>query len=58
MRGVLEGLLRKVMFDLPSIDGAIECAVTETAVTEGAEVKITFASEGAAAPAALAGYTD
>lgn len=58
LRGVLEGLLRKVMFDLPSIDGAIECAVTETAVTEGAEIKITFAPEGAAAPAALAGYTD
>lgn len=41
LRAVMESLLRKVMFDLPSIEGATECAVDECSVTdEGAKVRI------------------
>lgn len=40
LRGVMEGLLRKTMFELPSLEGASECLVDEAAVNEEAAVRI------------------
>lgn len=35
LRGVMEGLLRKAMYELPSLEGARECLVDESAVENG-----------------------
>ncbi len=43
LRGVMEGLLRKTMFDLPSLEGASECLVDEEAVENGEGLKIATA---------------
>jgi ATP-dependent Clp protease ATP-binding subunit ClpX len=39
LRGVMESLLRKAMFDLPSIEGSKRCLVDEEAVTRGQVAK-------------------
>ncbi|MCU7844344.1 MAG: ATP-dependent Clp protease ATP-binding subunit ClpX [Candidatus Thiodiazotropha sp. (ex Monitilora ramsayi)] len=41
LRGVLEGLLRKVMYEMPSIDGASCCLVDEEAVNGDTPVCVT-----------------
>ncbi|MDJ0738494.1 MAG: ATP-dependent Clp protease ATP-binding subunit ClpX [Gammaproteobacteria bacterium] len=45
LRGVMEGLLRKTMFDLPTTVGASECLVDEQAAGAGQAVKITIAAD-------------
>jgi ATP-dependent Clp protease ATP-binding subunit ClpX len=40
LRGVMEGLLRKVMFDMPTIEGATYCLVDEQAVNGESELSI------------------
>ena len=43
LRGVMESLLRKSMFELPSMEGASECTVDEAAVEKGEVEKIALA---------------
>ena len=40
LRGVMEGLLRKVMYEMPSIDGAKACLIDEKNVTQEIAVAI------------------
>jgi ATP-dependent Clp protease ATP-binding subunit ClpX len=40
LRGVMEGLLRKVMFDIPSIQGATRCLIDEKNVKQELPVRI------------------
>ncbi|MET0090141.1 MAG: ATP-dependent Clp protease ATP-binding subunit ClpX [Candidatus Thiodiazotropha sp.] len=40
LRAVMEGMLRKVMFDMPSIEGAKECLIDETQVTDHSTISI------------------
>jgi ATP-dependent Clp protease ATP-binding subunit ClpX len=54
LRGVLEGLLRKAMFALPSIEGAVECTVNEAVVTDGTAVQIICAPAATVVSAPLA----
>jgi ATP-dependent Clp protease ATP-binding subunit ClpX len=48
LRGVMEGLLRKAMFEMPSLDGARECLVDEAAVNGEEAVRIDCAQAAAA----------
>ncbi|MES9967181.1 MAG: ATP-dependent Clp protease ATP-binding subunit ClpX, partial [Sedimenticola sp.] len=41
LRGVMEGLLRKVMYDMPSLEGAMGCVVDEDAAKGDKPVGIT-----------------
>ncbi len=40
LRGVMEGLLRKTMFDMPSREGVKECLVDEESVSDGKAVEM------------------
>lgn len=53
LRGVLEGLLRRTMFELPSLEGAVECVVDESVVNDGEAVRIAYrqAASGLGGPA-------
>jgi ATP-dependent Clp protease ATP-binding subunit ClpX len=46
LRGVMEGLLRKVMYEMPSIDGAKACLIDESHVTQESQVTISCDEEG------------
>lgn len=41
LRGVMEALLQKTMFELPSMSNATSCWVSEAAVVQGTEIEIT-----------------
>ncbi|MBV2092830.1 MAG: ATP-dependent Clp protease ATP-binding subunit ClpX [Candidatus Thiodiazotropha sp. (ex Ctena orbiculata)] len=43
LRGVMEGLLRKVMYEMPSIDGAKACLIDEKHVTQ--EIAVTISCD-------------
>jgi ATP-dependent Clp protease ATP-binding subunit ClpX len=44
LRGVMEGLLRKAMYEMPSLEGATGCLAEEESVMEGKPLKITYAN--------------
>ena len=44
--GVLEGLLQRTMFDLPSIPGVLACRVEAPAVEAGTGVELVYAESG------------
>jgi ATP-dependent Clp protease ATP-binding subunit ClpX len=45
LRGVMEGLLRKVMYEMPSIDGAKACLIDESHVIQESQVTISCDEE-------------
>lgn len=53
LRAVLEGLLRKAMYDIPSLEGASQCLVDEQVVMGTREVAILTDTQGHPADAAL-----
>ncbi len=44
LRGVLEGLLRKTMFDLPSLEGVEQCTVDDKVVNDSKAIELFFGS--------------
>ncbi|MEJ2405388.1 MAG: ATP-dependent Clp protease ATP-binding subunit ClpX, partial [Candidatus Thiodiazotropha sp.] len=40
LRAVMEGMLRKVMFDMPSIEGAKQCLIDELQVSDHSKISI------------------
>lgn len=45
LRGVLEGLLRKTMYEMPSLEGAEACIVDKKTVEEGQALEILYTEE-------------
>ncbi|MES9868206.1 MAG: ATP-dependent Clp protease ATP-binding subunit ClpX [Sedimenticola sp.] len=52
LRGVLEGLLRKVMYEMPSLEGASNCLVDEQEVNGEKPVTVSCTGQVATSPAA------
>ena len=40
LRAIIEGCIRDVMFELPSIDGAENCIITKDVITDGAKPEV------------------
>jgi ATP-dependent Clp protease ATP-binding subunit ClpX len=45
LRGVMEGLLRKAMYEMPSLQGATGCLVDEASVNEGKPLIISYGTK-------------
>jgi ATP-dependent Clp protease ATP-binding subunit ClpX len=54
LRSVLEGLLQRTMFDLPSIPGVVACRVEAPAVEAGIGVELVYAESGGEGAEAVA----